>query len=236
VVFATTNSPFIEPEGRLHSFCHAMPEKWHLMGVMLSAAGSLRWFRDSFKKDISFDELVAGARDIPPGSDGLLFMPYLTGERTPYPDPLARAGFIGITIRHTFEHFTRAVLEGVAFGLKDSFELMKNVGLKQITQVRVTGGGVKNSTWRQIIADILNVEIVTVNSEEGAAFGAALLAATGAGVFKSVEQACQSTIKITEKVTPGRANKVYEKFYSEYRLLYPSLKRTFHRISDILSQ
>ncbi len=235
VVFATTNSPFIEPEGRLHAFCHAVPGKWHLMGVMLSAAGSLRWFRDTFKKDFSFDELVTGARDISPGSEGLLFMPYLTGERTPYPDPLARAGFIGITIRHTFEHFTRAVLEGVAFGLRDSFELMKNVGLKEITQVRVTGGGVKSSIWRQIIADILNVEIVTVSSEEGAAFGAALLAATGAGVFKSVEQACQSTIKITENVAPGAANKVYEKIYAEYRLLYPSLKGTFHRISDILT-
>ena len=235
VVFATTNSPFIELEGRLHSFCHAVPGKWHLMGVMLSAAGSLKWFRDSFKKDLSFDELVSGAGDIPPGSDGLLFMPYLTGERTPYPDPLARAGFIGITIRHTFEHFTRAVLEGVAFGLRDSFELMKNVGLKQITQVRVTGGGVKSSIWRQIIADILNVEIVTVSTEEGAAFGTALLAATGAGVFKSVKQACKNTIKIIEKVAPCRANRIYEEFYSEYRLLYPSLKRTFHRISDILS-
>jgi xylulokinase len=127
------------------------------------------------------------------------------------------------------------VLEGVAFGLRDSFELMKNVGLKEITQVRVTGGGVKSSIWRQIIADILNVEIVTVSSEEGAAFGAALLAATGAGVFKSVEQACQNTIKITEKIAPGHANRVYEEIYSEYRLLYPLLKGTFHRISDILS-
>ena len=234
VVFAATNSPFIEPEGRLHAFCHAVPGKWHLMGVMLSAAGSLRWFRDTFKKDLNFDELVIGARDIPPGSEGLLFMPYLTGERTPYPDPLARAGFIGITIRHTFEHFTRAVLEGVAFGLRDSFELMKNVGLKEITQVRVTGGGVKSSIWRQIIADILNVEIVTVSSEEGAAFGAALLAATGAGVYKSVGQACQSTIKITENIAPGPANKIYEKIYSEFRTLYPSLKGTFNRISDIL--
>ena len=235
VVFATTNSPFIEPEGRLHSFCHAVPGKWHLMGVMLSAAGSLRWFRDSFRDNMDFEELVAGVKDIPPGSDGLLFMPYLTGERTPYPDPLARGGFIGITVRHTFGHFTRAVLEGVAFGLRDSFELMKNIGLKQITQVRVTGGGVKNSIWRQIIADVLNVEIVTVNSEEGAAFGAALLAATGAGAFQSVEQACHSTIKVIEYVAPDRSSMIYERFYSEYQSLYPSLKGTFHRISKILS-
>ncbi len=235
VVFAATNSPFIEPEGRLHAFCHAVPGKWHLMGVMLSAAGSLRWFRDTFKENIGFDELTAGAHEIPAGSDGLFFMPYLTGERTPYPDPLARGGFIGITVRHTFDHFTRAVLEGVAFGLKDSFELMKNVGLKKITQVRMTGGGAKSAIWRQIIADVLNVEIVTVSSEEGAAFGAALLAATGAGVFESAEDACQSTIKITGTVLPGRANPIYEKLYSEYRQLYPSLSGTFHRVSDILS-
>ena len=235
VVFATTDSPFIDPEGRLHAFCHAVPNKWHLMGVMLSAAGSLRWFRDTFKKGSNFDELAAGAGNISPGSDGLLFMPYLMGERTPYPDPLARGGFVGITVRHTFDHFTRAVLEGVAFGLKDSFELMKNAGLENITQVRVTGGGVKSSIWRQIIADILNVEIVMVSSEEGAAFGAALLASTGAGVYKSVEQACQKTIRISEKVMPGPANSIYEKLYVEYRSLYPSLKGTFHRIPDIFS-
>ncbi len=129
----------------------------------------------------------------------------------------------------------RAVLEGVAFGLRDSFELMKNVGLKDIKQVRVTGGGVKSPIWRQIIADILNVEIVTVSSEEGTAFGTALLAATGAGIFKSVEQACKSMIKIIERIAPNPVNNVYEKIYSEYRLLYPLLKGTFHRISDILS-
>ena len=233
VVFATVDSPFMDPEGRLHAFCHAVPNKWHLMGVMLSAAGSLRWFKDTFKKELDYDELAAGARNIPPGSDGLLFLPYLTGERTPYPDPLARGGFIGITIQHTFEHFCRSVLEGVAFGLKDSFELMKKVGLKNITQVRVTGGGVKSAVWRQIIADILNVEIVTVNSKEGAAFGAALLAATGAGIYESVEQACQKTIKITEKVAPSEAYSVYEEYYSVYRSLYPSLKETFHKLYNI---
>ena len=130
VVFATTDLPFIDPQGRYHAFCHAVPDKWHMMGVMLSAAGSLRWFRDTFKKEANFDELTAGVKNIHPGSDGLLFMPYLTGERAPYPDPLARGGFVGITVRHTFDHFTRAVLEGVAFGLKDSFILMKNAGLK----------------------------------------------------------------------------------------------------------
>ena len=234
VVFATTDFPFFEPEGRLHAFCYAIPGKWHLMGVMLSAAGSLRWFRDTFKMDASFNDLVASAGDIQPGSDGLLFMPYLTGERTPYPDPLARGGFIGISVRHTFKHFTRSVLEGVAFGVRDNFELMKKAGLAEITQVRITGGGAKNPIWRQIIADVLNVEIVTIGSEEGAAFGTALLAATGAGVFESVQQACLNTINITDKVMPGIANKIYNNMYSEYRLLYPSLKDTFHRISKNL--
>lgn len=235
VIFAATNHPVIEPEGRLHAFCHAVPGKWHLMGVMLSAAGSLRWFRDTFQKNTSFDDLVIDAQNIPPGSEGLLFMPYLTGERTPYPDPLARGSFIGVTIRHNSQHFTRSILEGVAFGLRDNFELMKKAGLKEINQIRITGGGAKNSIWRQIIADILNVEIVTINSKEGAAFGAALLAATGAGVFDTVEKACDRTIDITERVTPGESVEIYQKIYSEYRLLYPLLKDTFHRISQNLS-
>ena len=146
VVFATVDTAFIEPDGRLHAFCHAVPGKWHLMGVMLSAAGSLRWFHDNFKEDSSYDEIVADAGKIPAGSEGLLFLPYLTGERTPYPDPLARGGFIGLTVRHTLPHLTRAVLEGVAFGLRDSFELMKDVGLKEIKQVRITGGWCQKST------------------------------------------------------------------------------------------
>ncbi|NMC29682.1 MAG: xylulokinase [Pelolinea sp.] len=232
VIFASTDSPRIEPEGRLHAFCHAVPGKWHLMGVMLSAAGSLRWFKDTFRKEASFDDLVAEAGDVEPGSDGLLFLPYLTGERTPYPDPLARGGFIGITVRHTIRHFTRAVLEGVAFGLRDGFELMNEAGLQRVEQVRITGGGSKSLLWRQIIADVLNTEIVTINSEEGAAFGAALLAATGAGVFDSVEQACANTIMVKDRVVPGSASTLYEKIYSEYRLLYPSLKNTFHRIAE----
>lgn len=235
VIFATSDSPFIEPDGRLHAFCHAVPKKWHLMGVMLSAAGSLRWFKDTFRKETDFDNLVAEAEHITPGSDGLLFLPYLTGERTPYPDPLARGGFIGITVRHTMQHFTRAVLEGVAFGLRDIFELMREAGLQNIDQVRITGGGSKSLLWRQIIADILNTEIVTINSEEGAAFGAALLAATGAGIFESVEQACSNTIMVRDRVIPGTASEIYNNIYSDYHLLYPSLKDIFHRIPENIS-
>ncbi|MFZ5910192.1 MAG: xylulokinase [Chloroflexota bacterium] len=230
VVFATTDNPFIEPEGRLHAFCHSVPGKWHLMGVMLSAAGSLRWYRDTFAPGVDYDTLLKPAADIPAGSDGLFFLPYLTGERTPHPDPLARGAFVGLTIRHTFPHLTRAVLEGVAFGLRDSFELMKGAGLENVTQVRVTGGGARSPLWRQILADVFGTEIVTVNTEEGAAFGAALIAATGSGVFRDVEAACDTTIQIAESIFPGRNQVFYERFYPLYRDLYPALKQTFSLI------
>jgi len=230
VVFATTDGPYIEPEGRLHAFCHSVPGKWHLMGVMLSAAGSLRWHRDTFAPDASYDALLKPAADVPAGSDGLLFLPYLTGERTPHPDPLARGAFVGLTVRHSFPHLTRSVLEGVSFGLKDSFELMKSAGLENISQVRVTGGGARSPLWRQILADVFGAEIVTVNAEEGAAFGAALLAATGSGAFRSVESACDKTIQITGVTSPGGNRKAYEKLYSLYRGLYPALKPTFHNL------
>jgi len=230
VVFATTDGPYIEPEGRLHAFCHSVPGKWHLMGVMLSAAGSLRWHRDTFAPEASYDALLKPAADVPAGSDGLLFLPYLTGERTPHPDPLARGAFVGLTVRHSFPHLTRTVLEGVSFGLKDSFELMKSAGLENISQVRVTGGGARSHLWRQILADVFGAEIVTVNAEEGAAFGAALLAATGSGAFRSLESACDETIQITGVTSPGGNRKVYEKLYSLYRELYPALKPTFHKL------
>jgi len=231
VVFAASDHPAIEPDGRLHAFCHALPEKWHMMGVMLSAAGSLRWFRDTFAPDLDFDALVASAADIPPGSDGLLFLPYLTGERTPHPDPLARGAFVGLTVRHTLPHLTRAVLEGVAFGLRDSFELMKAAGLSDITQVRVTGGGAKSPLWRQILADVFGADLVTVNTAEGAAYGAALLSATTAGIFPDVETACESIISITGRTSPGPDQSAYHELYPLYRDLYPALKPSFNALA-----
>ena len=228
VVFATTDGPFIEPEGRLHAFCHSVTEKWHLMGVMLSAGGSLRWHRDTFAPGTDYDKLLKPAAGIPPGSDGLLFLPYLTGERTPHPDPLARGAFVGLTVRHKLPHLTRAVLEGVAFGLRDSFELIKNVGLENISQVRMTGGGAHSPLWRQILADVFGAEIVTVNTEEGAAFGAALLAATGSSVFDTIEEACDTTIRIMGITYPGENQVTYDTLYPQYRGLYPALKPTFN--------
>ena len=229
VVFATTPSALIEPEGRLHAFCHAVPGMWHFMGVMLSAAGSLQWYRDTLAPEMSFDDLLKEAESIPAGSEGLQFLPYLSGERTPHPDPLARGAFIGLTIRHSRGHMTRSVLEGVAFGLKDSFTLIQNAGLGAITQVRASGGGTKGALWRQILASVLEAELVTVNTTEGAAYGAALLA--GAGTWPDVPSACKACVKITGSTSPNAAEvDVYRKSYAIYRELYPALKPSFGKM------
>ena len=228
VMFTTTEGPTIEPEGRLHAFCHAMPDRWHLMGVMLSAAGSLRWYRDALAPGVTFEELVEEAAQAPPGSDGLLFLPYLTGERTPYPDPLARGAFVGLTVHHGRAHLTRAVLEGVAFGLRDSLELMLAAGLPHPTEIRATGGGIRSALWRQILADVLGAAIVTTTGAEGAAQGAATLAAVGAGWFETVQDACRALVRTGETTPPSEAAGLYSRAYARYRELYPALAATFH--------
>ncbi len=233
VVFASTPAPFIEPQGRLHAFCHSVPGVWHLMGVMLSAAGSLRWFRDTLAPGVSYDDLLAPAGKIPPGSEGLLYLPYLTGERTPHPDPLARGAFVGLTIRHTTLHLARAVLEGVSFGLRDSMELVRGAGLGEIREVRVSGGGARSPLWRQILADVMDTELTTVNSTEGAAFGAALLAGVAVGAWNSVQESCEATIRVNERTAPEKGSvAAYDALYQEYSRLYPVLKETFHRLSQ----
>ncbi len=234
VVFGSVNHPFFQPEGRLHAFCHSVPGRWHLMGVMLSAAGSLRWYRDTLAPGVSYDQLLQPAAAVPAGCEGLLFLPYLTGERTPHPDPLARGSFVGLTVRHTLPHMTRAVLEGVAFGLRDSFELMKGVGLSAIQQVRVSGGGARSPLWRQILADVLGSELVTVNTTEGAAYGAALLAGVGAGVWPSVDDACAAAIQTTGSTAPNpTAVDYYNRAYAQYRDLYPILKPVFANLATL---
>lgn len=234
VVFATTPSALIEPDGRLHAFCHAAPGMWHFMGVMLSAAGSLQWYRDTLAPEMSFDDLVKEAEAVPAGSEGLLFLPYLSGERTPHPDPLARGAFIGLTIRHSRAHMTRAVLEGVSFGLKDSFTLIQNAGLGKITQIRASGGGTKSPLWRQILASVLNAELVTVNTTEGGAYGAALLAGVGAGAWKDVASACKACIKITGSTQPVLEQvSIYQKAYLIYQELYPELKDSFAKMTEL---
>ena len=233
VVFAATPAPFIEPQGRLHAFCHAVPGMWHLMGVMLSAAGSLQWHRDTLAPGMPFDELTAEAEAIPPGSEGLLFLPYLSGERTPHPDPLARAAWVGLTLRHTRPHMTRAVLEGVAFGLKDSFELIRAAGLGEIRQVRISGGGARSLLWRRILASAFETELVTVNTTEGAAYGAALLAGVGAGAWQSVPQACAAAVRVTGSALPEPDwVDAYREHYAHYRDLYPALRSTFTALGN----
>lgn len=228
VVFATTPTALIEPQGRLHAFCHAVPGLWHFMGVMLSAAGSLQWYRDALAPQQDFTELLDEAATVPAGSEGLHFLPYLTGERTPYPDPLARGAWVGLTLRHGRGHLTRALIEGVSFGLKDSFTLIQEAGLGEIRQVRASGGGTKSPLWRQILASVLETELVTVNTTEGAAYGAALLAAVGVGQWPDVPAACNAAIQITGSVTPLAAQvEVYRRAYPLYRSLYPALRDIF---------
>ena len=232
VVFAPSDHYAFEPEGRLHAFCHALPGIWHLMGVMLSAAGSLQWYRDTLAPDTSFDLLIAEAEEGPPGAEGLIFLPYLTGERTPYPDPHVRGAFVGLTTRHTRAHLTRAVLEGVAFGLRDSFRLLDEANIRPKSVV-MSGGGARSSFWRQIIADVLNVEILSVNSEEGAAFGAALLSAVGVGEFPSISEACAQTIRTTGVMQPGDDVAAYQSIHPHYQALYPSLTNHFDQLSGL---
>jgi xylulokinase len=242
VVFAHSEAFAAEAQGRLHAFCHAVPGKWHLMGVMLSAGGSFRWLRDSLGEperstallmgDDPYDLLTREAARAPVGSDGLLFLPYLTGERTPYPDPQARGAFVGLTVRHNKSHIIRSVLEGVSFGLRDSLELIKGLGVP-VEQVRASGGGARSSLWRQIQADVFGTELVLVNVTEGAAYGAALLAGVGAGIFASVNEAVTQTVRVTDR-TPPMPDHVrhYQALYPVYRSLYPTLRATFSSLAS----
>lgn len=231
VLFATTDTPVIEPEGRLHAFCHAVPDKWHLMGVMLSAAGSFQWLHDTLAPDASFDALVAEAATAPAGSGGLLFLPYLTGERTPYPDPLARGGWIGLTARHTRAHMIRATLEGVAFGMRDILALMRDAGLAVPSRARLSGGGARSALWRDILASVLRIDLDLPAVTEGAAYGAALLAGVGAGVWADVAEAT-STLATVGHTTPVATDvSVYDELYAQYHTLYATLAPTMHALS-----
>ncbi len=230
VIFATTEAPLRDPLGQVHAFCHGVPDRWHLMTVMLSAAGSLRWFRDALAPGMDFGELVGPASEVPAGSDGLLFLPYLTGERSPHADPLARGAFVGLTVGHDRRHLTRAVLEGVAFGLRDGLDQMLATGMPAPAQVRASGGGTASPLWRQILADVLQTEIATVDTTEGAAYGAGLLAAVGAGWYPSVEAAAAALVSATPVAAPGPDANRYADAFELYRGLYPALAGTFHRL------
>ncbi|MGH2504388.1 MAG: xylulokinase, partial [Ktedonobacterales bacterium] len=231
VLFATTETPTIDAEGRLHAFCHAVPGRWSLMGVMLSAAGSFQWLRDTLAPGASFDTLVEEAATAPAGSDGLLFLPYLTGERTPYSDPLARGAWIGLTARHTRAHMIRAALEGVAFGLRDMLGLMRESGLAVPERARLSGGGARGALWRGIVASVLDIALDLPTVTEGAAYGAALLAGVGVGVWADVE-AATATLAMRGETRPSPADaRRYDDLYAQYHALYATLAPTMHALS-----
>jgi len=240
VVFAQSDEYRVEPEGKLHAFCHAMPGKWHLMGVMLSAAGSFQWFKNELGKEEqkreeagegnAYDFLTGAAADVAPGCEGLIFLPYLSGERTPHPDPHARGAFVGITLRHRKPHLTRAVLEGVSFGLKDSLSLMQSLGV-QPEKVILSGGGARSDVWKQMLADVFETPCTLVNATEGAAYGAALLASVGCGAYSCVEGASKAWIRETEQIRVGANHLEYQKNYKVYQDLYPALKASFSKLT-----
>ncbi|WNR47109.1 xylulokinase [Paenibacillus roseipurpureus] len=242
VVFVHDDTYQVDEAYRLHSFCHGVPGKWHRMGVMLAAGGSFQWWRNHFAgeelaraqeegKDV-YEILTSDAERAPLGSEGLLFLPYLSGERTPHPDPKARGAFIGLNLRHGKAHLTRAVLEGITFGLRDSMEMIRESGIK-VTELRVNGGGARSPFWRQMIADIFGIPVVTVNSTDGPAYGAAIMAASGV-LQVDIAQLCEDWIQVTNRVEPNPANQQkYEAYYKVYRSLYPTLQGTFHQLTDL---
>jgi xylulokinase len=232
VVFAATDRPALDSHGRVHTFCHAIPGRWHVMGVTQAAGLSLRWFRDAFASDFSgvrasYDQLTAEAAKIPIGSDGLLWTPYLMGERTPHLDSTARGALVGLTASHTRGHIVRAILEGVAFSLRDTFTLFREMNVP-VKNIRLGGGGARSPLWRQIQADIFGQPVEIVEAEEGAAFGAALLAAVGARVWPSVDAACAATIRVASRVDPQpEAVATLDASYAAFRRVYPATRQIF---------
>jgi xylulokinase len=231
VLFAASEGFNPDPSGRVHAFCHAVPGGYHLMGVTLSAGGSLQWWRDATGTD--YDELVQEASRVEPGAEGLVFLPYLSGERTPHLDPRARGAFVGLTARHGIPHMTRAVMEGVVFSLRDSLEIVRELEMP-VDQVRATGGGARSSLWRELQADVYGVPIRRTTADEGPAHGAALLSGVAAGVYRDVGEAC-STVRLRDEVTepdPERS-RTYEEIYELYRSLYPATASAMHRLADL---
>lgn len=234
VVFASSNTWRTTPEGSLHAFCHAIPGTWHLMGVMLSAAGSFDWFGRSVLPDVMqeaeargddpWDELCTRAATIEPGSNGLFFLPYLTGERTPHVDPDARGCFVGLSPTHDRNHMTRAVLEGVTYGMRDCLDLVRATGV-HAEVIRLSGGGAKGAMWRQLCADVFGCRTTTTTSTEGTAYGAALLGGVGGGLWPDVPTACNKVISERDQADPGEACEAYERLHHRYRDLYPALHR-----------
>lgn len=237
VLFAHADEIALDPQGRLHTFCHAVPGQYHLMAVTLAAGGSFQWFRNMLRQvglpALSYDELAGLAAQVAIGAEGLVFLPYLSGERTPHVDPLARGAFVGLTTRHTVAHMARAVMEGVVFSLRDGLEIMRGLGLP-LNEVRATGGGGRSALWRQMQADIYGAEVATLAAEEGPAYGAALLAGVGAGLFKDVSTAVERCVAVGGVTAPDPvAQARYNEVYAVYGNLYASLRDSMHQLSRI---
>jgi len=245
-VLAHSDEVKVDPNLRLHSFCHSVPNKSYIMGVMLSAGGAYRWFRDTVADREVAEARAAGvdpyeilgqqAETAPVGSEGLIFLPYLTGERTPHADANAKANFFGLTLRHQRSHLIRSVMEGVTYGMRDSLELIRDLGAT-VAQIYATGGGARSPLWRQIQADIYQAEVVTINIAEGPAFGAAILAGVGTGVYQCVESATDRMVEITSSTQPISENvEIYNQYYQIYRDLYPALKPQFDQVTQVVTQ
>jgi len=243
VMFVYSDDVKIDPAGRIHTFCHAVRGKWHMMGVNLSAGGSLQWFRNELcKADVAkakrakaevYDWLIKEAEAVKTGSEGLFFLPYLSGERTPHADPDARGCFVGLTLAHTRGHMLRAIMEGVTYSMRDSLEIILGLGVP-VRQIRASGGGSRSPFWRQIQADVFGRKVVTINTEEGPAYGVALLAAVGAGAFKNIQEACAATIRVQkETAVRRRAKEYYDRAFPVYQQLYRSLKDDFKSIAAL---
>jgi xylulokinase len=230
VVFAATDRPALDPRGRVHTFCHAVPERWHVMGVTQGAGLSLRWFRDQFGagKDDGrdpYERLGEEAAAVAPGADGVLWAPYLMGERTPHLDPHARAALVGLNASHRRAHVVRAILEGVAFSLRDTFTIFEEMGVP-VESIRLGGGGARSRVWRQIQADVYGREVELVEADEGAAYGAALLAGVGGGAWGSVDEACAAAVRVRETTPPDAGGaRVMDERYKIFRAIYPALRR-----------
>ena len=228
VVFAATNSPALDPKGRVHTFCHAVPGRWHVMGVTQGAGLSMRWFRDQFGAGMGegdpYDRMTEEAAQVESGSNGLLWAPYLMGERTPHLDPHARAALVGLTASHTRAHVIRAIMEGVAFSLRDSFEIFNEMKVP-VETIRLGGGGARSALWRQIQADIYGRAVATVEAEEGAAYGVAMLAGVGVRTWPSVDAACAAVVRTRDRVEPeAKSKKTLDRQYKTYQAMYPALK------------
>ena len=242
VLFAHADEIALDPQGRLHTFCHAVPGRYHLMAVTLSAGGAFRWLRDTLNvrtfersnvQPLDYDDLTLMAANVPIGAEGLVFLPYLTGERTPHLDPLARGAFVGLTARHNAGHMARAVMEGVVFSLRDGLEIMRALGLS-VGEVRATGGGARSPLWRQMQADVYGAEVATLAAEEGPAYGAALLAGVGTGLFADVGDAVGRCVVVGGVTQPDPAARArYEQVYSIYRQLYGELRESMHKLAAL---